>query len=204
MDAALQANLRRAALARLERAAHDLGGVEQVRPLGAFVLARALRERTEGAAITADVGVVDVAVDDVSGDRAVSLRPQCIRRFADAPEIGAARIEEHRERLRLDVLGAVLQELIEELRRRRRRRAPVERRKARGQVGAAARAPAVLPPERLPIALLEHGATHGRVEPLARATWRRPDKSSSVPRASCRRARTRCASARFQARAIRD
>ncbi len=167
MNAALQTHLRRTALARLERAAHDLGDIEQVRPLRALVLARALRERAERAAVAADVGVIDVAVDDVSGDGAVRLRAQRIRRLADPAEIGAPRIEECRERLPVDVLSAVLHELIEKLRRRRRTGAPLGCREARRQIGTAARAPAILARERCSVALLENRAAHGRVEPLA-------------------------------------
>ncbi len=165
---ALQTHFRRAALARLERAAHDLGDIEQVRPLRTLVLARTLRERAEGAAIAADVGVIDVAVDDIRGDGAVRLRAQRVRRFADSPEIGAARIEKCRERLPVHVLRAVLHELIEKLRHRRRTRAPLRRREARGQIDTAAGAPAILARERCTVALLEHGAAHGRVEPLGR------------------------------------
>ena len=96
MDAALQANLGRSALARLERAAHDLRGVEQIPPLRALVLAGALREGAERAAVAAHVGVVDVAVDDISRDVAVGLGAQLVGGLAYQPKVAAAGIEQAR------------------------------------------------------------------------------------------------------------
>ncbi len=114
VDASLQANLRGAALPRLDRAAHDLRDVEQIGSLGTFVLSRALRERAEGAAVAADIGVIDVAVDDVGRDVAVGPGAQLIGRLADAVKIVAARIEQRGDRIALQIFRAMLAHLIDD------------------------------------------------------------------------------------------
>src|ERR1700733_777582 len=94
MDAALQANLGRAALPSFLAAA---GGLAHIAILGAGppILAElALRERAELAAEITDVRVVDVAGDDVADRVAVDLAAQPVSRFADSVERIAARREQ--------------------------------------------------------------------------------------------------------------
>ena len=67
-QARLDAHLGGADVARLDGAADDLLDVEEV----AFVAALGARERAEAAGLDADVGEVDVAVDDV-GDLVADL-----------------------------------------------------------------------------------------------------------------------------------
>ena len=96
MDAALQADFGGAALPGLQRAPLDLVEVEIVGPPAQVLRHLAFRERAELAAEVADVGVVDVAVDDV-GDRVAARRaPQRIGRRHDMLELGAARREQAR------------------------------------------------------------------------------------------------------------
>src|SRR5262249_9466789 len=71
MDAALQADLGGAAIPRLLAAATDLIEVEIIGPAAQVLAQLALGEGAELAAIVANVGVVDVAVDDVADDIAV-------------------------------------------------------------------------------------------------------------------------------------
>src|SRR5580698_9482344 len=99
MDAALQANLGRSTLARFKRSAHDLRGVEQIPALRALMLAGAFREGAERATVAAQVGVVDVAVDDVSRDVAVGFGAQLVGGRAYEPKLAAACIEQIGERI---------------------------------------------------------------------------------------------------------
>ena len=80
MDPALQADLRRAALPRLLRAADDLLVRDEVRRAAQVRGELALRERAEAAAEVADVRVLDVPRDDVGDGVAVHLAPQPRRR----------------------------------------------------------------------------------------------------------------------------
>ena len=74
MDAALEADLGRASLPGLGRAAHDFVEREVVRRAPQRLMRLALGEGAERAAVGADVGVVDVAVDDVADDVAADAR----------------------------------------------------------------------------------------------------------------------------------
>src|SRR6185437_14090819 len=78
MDPALQTDLRRAALPRLDRAPHDLRMWHEVRLAAEIRGQLPLRERAEAAAEIADVRVLDVARHDVRDDVAVHLAPQRI------------------------------------------------------------------------------------------------------------------------------
>ena len=79
MDAALQADLGGAALPGLARARRDLVEVEIVGLVAVAEAVPALGEGAELAAVGADVGVVDVAVDDV-GDGVADARARAARR----------------------------------------------------------------------------------------------------------------------------
>ncbi len=81
VDAALQADLGRAAIPGLGAAPHDLVDAQQVGRAAQVGRQPALRERAEAAAEVADVGVVDVPADDV-GDR--------VARALRAPRVGGA------------------------------------------------------------------------------------------------------------------
>src|SRR6185295_2864267 len=75
-DAALQTHLGSAALPGLAGAPADLGGVEVVGGVAMAEVVSPLRKGAELAAIGADVGVVDVAVDDVGDGGANGARAQ--------------------------------------------------------------------------------------------------------------------------------
>ena len=94
MDAALQAHLGGAAIPRFPRAAHDFVQVEVVRRAAQRLVRLALGERAELAAVVADVGVVDVAVDDVAHDVAADRLAQRIGRGDDMLVVGVARGEQ--------------------------------------------------------------------------------------------------------------
>src|SRR5262249_1102541 len=68
MDAALQADLGGTARPGLRASSRDLREVEIVRLAAQRLVRLVLRERAEPAAIAADIGVIDVAVDDVAHD----------------------------------------------------------------------------------------------------------------------------------------
>jgi hypothetical protein len=72
-DAALQADFDRAALGGLAAAAHDFLEREIVGPPAQALVRLALGECTECAAIETNIGVVDVAGDDVAHALAASL-----------------------------------------------------------------------------------------------------------------------------------
>ena len=76
MDPALHADLGRAEVHRLGDPGLKVVGRDVVRVGGALALA----EAAEGAANDADVGEVDVAVDDEGGDVAGELRAQLVGR----------------------------------------------------------------------------------------------------------------------------
>src|SRR4029453_14411921 len=78
MDAALQADLGGAALPRLLAPPDDLVHVEVVGPASQVFAELALREGAELAAEIADVGVVDVAGDDVGDGVAVDAPAQIV------------------------------------------------------------------------------------------------------------------------------
>src|SRR6185312_13572293 len=70
VNAALQAHFRGAAIPCLLRAADDLAPFQVVRRAAQRLVRLALGEGAELATIVADVGVVDVAVDNVTNDLA--------------------------------------------------------------------------------------------------------------------------------------
>ena len=91
MDAALQADFGRAALPGLAAAALDLVELEIVRPAAQVVAELAFGEGAELAAEVADVGVVDVAVDDVGDAVAARFGAQRVGGGADGVEIRSPR-----------------------------------------------------------------------------------------------------------------
>ena len=94
VDAALQADFGRAALPRFLAAPDDLVHVEVVGPAAQILAELALREGAELAAEIADVGVVDVAGDDIGDRVAIDLAAQPVGRGADQVESIAARLEQ--------------------------------------------------------------------------------------------------------------
>ena len=94
MDAALQADFRRAAIPRLDRAARDFLDGEIVGRAAQILVRAALREGAELAPEVADVGVVDVAVDDVAHDVAADRAAQRVGGLRDVPVVGVARREQ--------------------------------------------------------------------------------------------------------------
>ena len=95
MDAALHADFGRAALPRLLRAARDLVEREIVGPAAQILAELALREGAELAAEVADVGVVDVAVDDIaSRGRCTFLARSASAASQTAMKVVAARREQ--------------------------------------------------------------------------------------------------------------
>ena len=107
MDPALQADLGRAALPRLDGAAHDLLVGDEV-GLAAQVRGQlALREGAEPAAEVADVRVLDVAGDDVADLVAVDLAPQAVGGREHALALLAAGAEEADDLLLAELVAAV-------------------------------------------------------------------------------------------------
>ena len=90
MDAALEADLGRAALPGLVAAAHDLVERDEVRRSAQVRGELALRERAEAAAEVADVRVVDVARDNVGDGVPGDLTPKGIGGSGDRAEVGPA------------------------------------------------------------------------------------------------------------------
>ena len=80
MDAALHADFGRAAIPRFAHPSHDFLVVEVVGRAAQGVAELALGEGAEAAAVIADVGVVDVAVDDVTDGLAVDALVSARRR----------------------------------------------------------------------------------------------------------------------------
>jgi hypothetical protein len=93
MDAALQAYLGGAGPARLHRAPRDLLEVEKIGRPAQVVRAAALGEGAEAALIAADVGVVDVAVDDEANGVAAGFPAQPIGGLQQRVQFLAARLE---------------------------------------------------------------------------------------------------------------
>ena len=94
MDAALEADLGCASLPGLGRAAHDFVEGEVIRRATQRLMRLALGEGAERAAVGTDVGVVDVAVDDVADDIAARRAAKRIGRGDDALIVGVARREQ--------------------------------------------------------------------------------------------------------------
>ena len=94
MDAALQAHFGRAALPCFLRPPHHFVQRQIVRRAAQCLVRLALGEGAELAAVVADVGVVDVAVDDVAHDVAADRLAQRIGRGDDMLVVGIARGEQ--------------------------------------------------------------------------------------------------------------
>src|SRR5204862_2634359 len=97
MDAALEADLRRAALPRLVAAPHDLLVRHEVRRAAQVRSQLALRERAESAAEVADVRVLDVARDDVGHIVAADLAPEPVGGCENPVALPAPRAEQSHE-----------------------------------------------------------------------------------------------------------
>src|SRR5262249_3495271 len=95
VNAALQADLDRAALPRLAAAAHDFLECEVVGPPAQVRVGLALGEGAERAAVEAYVGVVDVAGDHIADALAAGLGAQRVGSRADLAQTFVA----HREQL---------------------------------------------------------------------------------------------------------
>src|SRR5262249_23037823 len=94
MDAALETHLGGAALPRFLAAPDDFVHVEVVGAAAQILSELALGEGAELAAEIADVGVVDVAGDDVGHGVAIDLTAQPVGGGADHVELVAARLEQ--------------------------------------------------------------------------------------------------------------
>ena len=116
MDAALKADFRRAALPRLGRAANDFLKSKVIRRAAQRLMLFALGKGAERAAVGADVGVVDVAVDGVADGVAADSSAKLIGRGDDALVIGVARREQPHD-LRRAQTGARLSPLDDPLNR---------------------------------------------------------------------------------------
>src|SRR5579863_8014302 len=96
VDAALQTDLGRPALPGFFAAPDDLVPIEIIRPAAQVLAELAFRERAKLATEVADIGIVDVAGDDVADRVAVRRTAQPVRGVADRVESVAARSEERR------------------------------------------------------------------------------------------------------------
>ena len=94
VDPALEADLGRAALDRLDHAALHLGEVEQVRVAAQVQRQRTLRERAEPALERADVRVVDVAVADERDVVADDVAPELVGDGGDLADLRTACAEQ--------------------------------------------------------------------------------------------------------------
>ena len=93
MDAALETDLGRAPIPGLAHAPRNLFEVEVVGRSAQPCARPSLGESAEPAGVRADVGVVDVAVDDIGDGISGDLAPHRVRRFHDRIEPAAARGE---------------------------------------------------------------------------------------------------------------
>ena len=82
MDAALQADLGRAALPGFVRAPHDFVQAQYIRRTAQRFTGLAFRERAELALVLAQVGVIDIAVDHIADAVAATRFAQFVRRGA--------------------------------------------------------------------------------------------------------------------------
>ena len=94
MDATLKAYLGGASLPCLSRAAHDLVKGQVIGRAPQRLMRLTLGEGAELAAIVADIGVVDVAIDDVADNVAARRPAKFIGCGNDAAVIGVARREQ--------------------------------------------------------------------------------------------------------------
>ena len=100
MDAALQAHFRRPAIPRLDRATRNFLDGEIIRRAAQILVRAAFREGAELAPVIADVGVVDVAVHDVTHDVATDRASQRVGGLRDVPVVGVARREQAHDVIR--------------------------------------------------------------------------------------------------------
>ena len=116
MNAALKAHLGRAALPRFGRAANDFLKGKVIRRAPQRLMLFALGEGAERAAVGADVGVVDVAVDDVADGVAADRSAKLIGGGDNAAVVGVARREQPHDLRRVQA-GACLSALDDPLER---------------------------------------------------------------------------------------
>jgi len=102
MNAALKADLRRASRPRFGGAADNLFEREVVRRAAQGLMRLALGEGAERAAVRADVGVVDVAVDDIADDVAACLSAKRVGCADNAAVVGVARREQAHDLRRVE------------------------------------------------------------------------------------------------------
>ncbi len=135
------------------RAAHDFLEREVIRRAAQRLVRLALGEGAEVAAIGADVGVVDVAVDDVADGVAARRSAQFIGRGDDAAVVGVARREQPHDlrRIQARARSSALDDGLD----RRIDRARVDR-GARSEAAVCARRPIVVPRETLGVAQAAH------------------------------------------------
>src|SRR6476660_9822213 len=107
MDAALQANLRRAPLPRLFAATDDLLVGHEVRRAAQVGGQLSLRERAKAAAEVTDVRVLDVARDDVGHRVAADFAPQRVGRCEDTVALATACTEEPDELVLAELVTGV-------------------------------------------------------------------------------------------------
>ena len=94
MDPTLQTDLGAAALPGLDRTTGDLAGLQQIGGAAEVLGEAPLREGAEATAEIADVGVVDVAADDVGDVVADTVAAALIREPRQERDLGAARVEQ--------------------------------------------------------------------------------------------------------------
>ena len=94
VDPALQADLCAATFPGLSRAASDFAGLEQRGGAAEILGEAALRKGAEATAEIADIGVVDVAADDVGDVVADTVAAALIREPRQERDLGAARVEQ--------------------------------------------------------------------------------------------------------------
>src|SRR5579864_8991119 len=158
VDAALQAHLRGAPGPGFSDARSDLPEIQQVSGVCAGTLAFAFGEGAKSAAVSADVRVVDVTVDDVGCDIPADGGAQLIGRGTDRRKITIPGPEEALDHRLINFGHSLLDELIEQ--------APdgsgfSGRLAARGRLSRSAGAPAILAPSATTVTELQHGAAHG-------------------------------------------
>src|SRR3546814_10614166 len=93
MNAALQADLGRTPISGLRGAPPHLLEIEHI-GWTAQVLRRPFRKGAEAAFVKADIGVIDIAVDDVGHRIANHLPPQFVGRTGDECNVGSVGFEQ--------------------------------------------------------------------------------------------------------------
>ena len=105
MDAALKTYLGGASLPCLGRAAHDFLEREVIGRAAQRLMRLALGKGAELATIVADVGIVDVAVDDVADGIAGHCPAKSVGRADDASVVGVARREQPHDVRRIQAVA---------------------------------------------------------------------------------------------------